>query len=764
MSLDNPTIVEATSNTVTVVLNPTLSQVAVVQPQTGSTIVRDSVIRGPEGPSGPSGALNPWVVKTSNYTTVDGDRVIADTSNGTFTLTLPASPRGGAYVQITDGGSWANVNLLVARNGSTIEGRNDDLLLDISGVTVECIYNNAPGKNTWEITATLGAAGPTGPSGPAGNSGPTGPSGPAGIVWLGTWYSHLNYSRGQAVVYDGSSYVANTLNSNVIPAGNTTEWELVASKGDVGPQGPSGPSGVSVTGPQGPQGPQGDASTVPGPQGPQGAAGPQGPTGPQGIQGLKGDPGSFGGASFEYNFQIATSDPVNLGSGKIRLNASPFNTTTGMYISFNDVASVNCFNYLQTIDDSASAIKGTVKLANTANVNEFAYFSITGTHTHDDDHFNVPVSYVGGSATAFADEANVIATFVRTGDKGDTGPQGPQGVVGPQGPTGPSGASITGPQGPQGAQGVAGSTGPQGPTGPSGASVTGPQGPQGPSGPAGAGGGGYVLVTANTGSQVNSGNINFINTSTVTVSVVSGDNGNANVSFTSVGGGSTIAAPNTTVLVANLTGAGVGTNNFVFNVATNRLGVGTNTPNSNIAVVGNVWVTTGINAATVNVTTGNINTAVMNSMTSVTGTITTANITTGNITGTLTVGGTISVTGSSYGDLTGGNNITSNTYTANANIARQQYTLSTVPGNIAITQGSTVNINNFSGMVIINNWTSGGVQMWLVGGGAVGNVGNTLDLTISNTGSITHSSPNYVWTAANTATYSFATVKTRDNG
>jgi hypothetical protein len=59
MSLDNPTIVQATSNTVTVVLNPTLSQIAVVQPQTGSTIVRDSVIRGPEGPSGAAGPTGP---------------------------------------------------------------------------------------------------------------------------------------------------------------------------------------------------------------------------------------------------------------------------------------------------------------------------------------------------------------------------------------------------------------------------------------------------------------------------------------------------------------------------------------------------------------------------------------------------------------------------------------------------------------------------------------------------------------------------------
>jgi len=59
MSLENPTIVQATSNTVTVVLNPSLNQIAVVQPQTGSTVVRDSVIRGPEGPAGPAGPSGP---------------------------------------------------------------------------------------------------------------------------------------------------------------------------------------------------------------------------------------------------------------------------------------------------------------------------------------------------------------------------------------------------------------------------------------------------------------------------------------------------------------------------------------------------------------------------------------------------------------------------------------------------------------------------------------------------------------------------------
>jgi len=188
-----------------------------------------------------------------------------------------------------------------------------------------------------------------------------------------------------------------------------------------------------------------------------------------------------------------------------------------------------------------------------------------------------------------------------------------------------------------------------------------------------------------------------------------------------------------------------------------RVGFGTTTPNSNIAVVGNVWVTTGINAATLNVTTANIVNALVGNTTTVNASITTATITTANITNALTIG-TVG-----YGDITGGNNITSNTFTSNANIRAAQYTLSTTPGNLSITSSSTVNINNFSGMIIINNWSSGGIQMWLLGGGTVANVANTLDLTASNTGSISFSSPNYVWTCANTASYGFATIKTRDN-
>lgn len=59
MSILEPTIVEATTNTVTVVVTNNYDTISVVQPQVQSVVVRDSVIRGPEGPQGPQGVAGP---------------------------------------------------------------------------------------------------------------------------------------------------------------------------------------------------------------------------------------------------------------------------------------------------------------------------------------------------------------------------------------------------------------------------------------------------------------------------------------------------------------------------------------------------------------------------------------------------------------------------------------------------------------------------------------------------------------------------------
>jgi hypothetical protein len=646
MSLENPTIVQTTSNTVTVVLNPSLNQIAVIQPQTATAVVQDSVIRGPEGPTGPTGPSGG-----------------PQGPQGPQGVTGPQGPQGVAGPQGPQG-----------------------------------------------VTGAQGPQGPAGAQGPQGPQGVTGAQGPQGVT---------------------------------------------------GSQGPQGPQGV--TGSQGPQGPQGVTGAqgpqgVTGAQGPQGPSGPsvtgaQGPQGPQGPQGVKGDTGSFGGATFEYvfNTNTANTDPTD---GYVKFNNTTLLSATEMYIDYLDRLGANDYNYLTTIDDSTSAVKGTFKVANTANVNEYAYFSITGYHTHQGDPngwFSVPVSGLNStlSGTNFPNSTNLTITFVRTGDKGDTGAQGPQGVTGAQGPQGPSGPSVTGAQGPQGVtgaqgpqgpqgvtgntgaqgpQGPQGLTGPEGPQGPAGASVTGAQGPQGPSGPSGSGGGATIaapngaILFANVDTAANGTNNFFFNVAAIRLGVGS-NTPNSNISVTgNIWVTTGINAATINVTTANITnvngtsslalGTGTASNGNVLIAAngvefirmTNvgRVGFGTTTPNSNIAVVGNVWITTGVNAATLNVTTGNVNTAVMNSVTTVTATITTANVTTANISGSLVMGT------ATYGDISNGNNITSNTFTSGTvNVTGQAanaYSTANAAGNLVAIYAngtltyanSNVNFNNTS--------------------------------------------------------------------
>lgn len=116
---------------------------------------------GYQGAQGTTGALKQWSVKTANYTAVDGDRFIADTSaNGSFTVTLPASPTAGNYIQITDGSDWSANNLLINMNGSTVEGISDTLAIDLPNVTVEFIYDG----QTWQFVASTGPVGLVNPN------------------------------------------------------------------------------------------------------------------------------------------------------------------------------------------------------------------------------------------------------------------------------------------------------------------------------------------------------------------------------------------------------------------------------------------------------------------------------------------------------------------------------------------------------------------------------------------------------------------------
>jgi hypothetical protein len=92
---------------------------------------------------------------TSTTTLTNNQGVIADTTGGAFTVNLPASPSTGAQVFLADGGAWGTNNLTVGRNGSTIEGVAQDLVCDITGVSIQMLYDGT----TWQVFAQAGAFG-----------------------------------------------------------------------------------------------------------------------------------------------------------------------------------------------------------------------------------------------------------------------------------------------------------------------------------------------------------------------------------------------------------------------------------------------------------------------------------------------------------------------------------------------------------------------------------------------------------------------------
>ena len=85
-----------------------------------------------------------FVVKTGGFDAAVGRRYYIDTSGGSVTMTLPASPDFGNQVAFVDaGGAFSTTPAILGRNGSNIMGLSSDMSLDVdyfSG-TVEYVDN-----------------------------------------------------------------------------------------------------------------------------------------------------------------------------------------------------------------------------------------------------------------------------------------------------------------------------------------------------------------------------------------------------------------------------------------------------------------------------------------------------------------------------------------------------------------------------------------------------------------------------------------------
>jgi hypothetical protein len=117
---------------------------------TGATGPRGT--RGTIGATGASGAVGSWTIRNSDYFAVSGDRIIADTSAGSFTLKLPAFSVNGDLIQILDGADFALNNLMVSGQGNKIEDIFDNVEIDVKGSKLDFTFISG----SWQITINSG--------------------------------------------------------------------------------------------------------------------------------------------------------------------------------------------------------------------------------------------------------------------------------------------------------------------------------------------------------------------------------------------------------------------------------------------------------------------------------------------------------------------------------------------------------------------------------------------------------------------------------
>jgi hypothetical protein len=96
--------------------------------------------------------LPSWTTKTTTYSAASGDHILADTSGGAFTITLPGSPSAGTQIMITDAsGSFGTNNLTVANNSLPIMGVAANWILNTNNANIELVYYNS--TYGWRIMA-----------------------------------------------------------------------------------------------------------------------------------------------------------------------------------------------------------------------------------------------------------------------------------------------------------------------------------------------------------------------------------------------------------------------------------------------------------------------------------------------------------------------------------------------------------------------------------------------------------------------------------
>jgi hypothetical protein len=204
-------------------------------------------VAGPTGPAGPAGVTG--AAGPTGATGAAGPTGPAGLSGapGAAGTTGAAGPTGPTGPPVTFQGTWL-IGVTYA-TGDTVSF-NGSSYIGLSGGNT----GNTPPAAPWALLAQRGSTGATGAAGAAGTAGATGPTGPP-VTFQGTWLIGVTYASGDAVFFNGSSYISlsggNT--GNTPPA---APWALLAQQGSTGATGAPGAAGATgAAGAIGPTGP-----------------------------------------------------------------------------------------------------------------------------------------------------------------------------------------------------------------------------------------------------------------------------------------------------------------------------------------------------------------------------------------------------------------------------------------------------------------------------------------------------------------------------
>jgi collagen type VII alpha len=378
---------------------------------TGATGVGSTGATGQTGSTGASGFDFNYNLVTSNITLETNNGYIFNTTNGAITVTLPASPTVGEFVNITLEYGGGN-SLTIQRNGSNINSIADNLACDVSGnfsliyvspsvgwkfVPYAGLTSPALGATgaTGQTGATgIGSTGATGPAGINGSTGATGISGPTGPVPTNVVYVTGNQVISGAKTFYADRYIFSGVDvilsglGNLIVGGYTQFYSRPTVNG----------TGILLSG---------EAfigAGITGATGPQGVTGPIGLTGATGIQGVPGSTGATGPAGL--NGSTGATGPQ--GPAGVTSTNSIYKAvwTTGL---FNNIANNQRVAYSQEIINTNSNVFGIIQNSgnlsgNFIHIKETGYYHVfSNLHIFDNqDGRDIYVQLYGVTGNAFS--------------------------------------------------------------------------------------------------------------------------------------------------------------------------------------------------------------------------------------------------------------------------------------------------------------------------------------------------------------------------